>query len=430
MAKNLETIKKEILELVAETKLKEAKAQIPELISATKTIDELLLVRATIESVHLADAGNKPESGKPKADLIKIYEKIVDSIKANDYISAKKYITESRKGVRFKKAVEVDLIKSAEKLVKDFYNDNPDQEPINDETEEVDDVSDSKIYEDTIADSIEKAETIFKDLVKFKKILVKLKSQISKDLDNEDIDKSNFGKVVRNICLPVVYLSINDTGLDKFKSCMNAQLQMLLSEEDKEDSDVEFLKLLKSKTGIDSEESLIEFINNQKQIQSLSSNIIDLYFVEEMNQLIDDFYKDNNMDNIFEDLNALIYGTSAIDYLSKCITEKVFEPANNILNEIVSEIGTTNMILKNPDFVNYSSELAFSIKINDNEYVKTFYKDRLYEYVINKSDEDVKKFFSNEIDEVEVPNNSESEESEVNMNVEDNPYNDIMEILK
>lgn len=427
MAKNLETIKKEILDLVAGNKLKEAKSQIPELIASTKTVDELLVVRATIEKVHLADAGNKPESGKPKTDLIKIYEQIVDNIKANDFISAKKHIAESRKGVKFKKAVEVDLIKSVEKLVKDFYNDNPDQEPQDVDSEEVDDVSDSKIYEEAIANTFVLFETVFKDNVKFKKILVKLKSQISKDLDNQDISKSNFDKVTRNICVPLIYSSISNIGLEKFKTYMKAQLQMLLAEEDKEDSDIEFLKLLKCKTGIDSEETLNDFIDNQKSISILTEKIIDLYFVgKEMKDLIESFYKDNDIDNTFEELNSLLYGTSAIDYLSECVTEKIFEPANKYLNELISEIGTTNILLKNPDFVHYSSSLEFSINIEDDEFVKRFYRNRLEECVINKNDEDVKKFFNPEVEEVEEPKEDDNEEAEV----EENPYEDILAILK
>lgn len=432
-AKSLETIKKEIVNLVADGKLKEAKSNISNLIDAIKSVDDLTEVRATIEKVHLADSGIKP-----KEDLIKIYDKIVSCIKSNDYISAKKYIAETKKGVKFKKDVEVNLIKSVEKLVKLFYEDNPEQEQTDSEKEkdntDLEDVSKSKLLEDIISEIVELYEKALNNRTKLSKILVKLKSEILEKLSYNDITKENFSEVIKLILLPLIYSSIYKTGLDEFKSSMKAQIQMLLSEDDIDDNDAKFIQSLQTEFGISNEDSIDEQLAKYTDIKSLSEKIMDLYF---NNDIIKGYFENvvrDNGDIIFESYNALLYGESAVDYLSKCVTENTFEPANKYLNEIISEIGATNIILKNPDFVIFNSSLLFSINIGDDEFVKNHYISRMKDCVINKSDENVINFFKK----YEIGSETIEEEQDkhthdnpdLTKEDEENPYDDILKILK
>ena len=421
--KSLETIKKQIIDLLADGKIKEAKSNISNLIDAIKSDEDLTEVRATIEKVHLADSGVKP-----KDELIKLYNKIVSCIKANDYITAKKYIAEAKKGVKFKKDVEVNLIKSVEKLVKLFYDDNQDAQTTEDNNnEEVEDISDSKIFEDSLNEIVESLEISLNDRKKLGKIILMLKKEIIAALNGLDVNNDNFSCVIKCILKPIIYCVIEKMGLDNYKGYMKSQLQMILSE-DVTDDDIEFLHLLKKEFNVDSEELLDVAFANIKSTGQLTNHILNVYMNDEIiKSSKNTFYQNNDPEKINQELTGLLYGVSAIDYLSEFVTKNVYEPANKYVNKLISEIGTTNILLKNPEFMDLNAGLRECFKIGDEEFIESYLMMSLKDCVINKSDDDVKSFFEKgEIVEEQKP----VDENPTNEIDKSNPYADILAILK
>lgn len=421
--KSLNSIKNEIVNLVADNKLKEAKGLISNLIDAIKSVDELSEVRATIEKVHLADSGIKP-----KEDLIKIYDKIVSCIKSNDYITAKKYIAETKKGVKFKKDVEVNLIKSVEKLVELFYDDNQDGQTTEDNNdEEVEDVSNSKIFEDSLDEIVESLEISLNDRKKLGKIILMLKKEIITSLNSQDVNNDNFSCVIKCILKPIIYCVIDRIGLDNYKGYMKSQLQIILSEEATDD-DIVFLHLLKKEFNVDSEELLDDVFANIKSIRLLTDLILNVCIKDEIiKSSKNKFYQNNDPEKINQELTGLLYGVSAIDYLSEFVTKNVYEPANKYVNKLISEIGTTNILLKNPKFMDLNAGIRECFKIDDEEFIESYLRMSLKECVINKSDDDVKAFF----EKYKIVEKQETvDENPTNEIDESNPYADILAILK
>lgn len=441
--KNTETIKTEIATLIG-SDIKLAYDALPSLYESIRTIDDLGLAKGIILKLYKED--NK---GKPKDELMRLFDTALLDITSGKYADARATL---RSASGYRKHVEIALKSAIGALLDhlDPVNKEPkEEEPVSEEeakveeveenskpvqnvesvkVEEVDDVDiyfaddedekkskkkkrDIEFYKNEkndmniIGEIMENVETEFfsytDDIIKLKTFVRDNKYKIINELKEQLLTIENVNDLYTVIYWELAFDYLNDLDFDIIKRRLKELFKLYIIQDDTNNDPLkQYFNKISEDLQLKSIEDIDDYFKTLTKLKDLRNIITDIHKSVMKDELIKAAHNtkiEPSDIQLMEDINSILYGVSAVEYLSKLIYDGKLKQVEDILSEILESMQSVDVRLNKNTEIEFTTSMITLLDWEDFDTLKISIIRSLKDQTINKSDSDVIKYYNEQL---------------------------------